>query len=107
MPIRVIGPNFGNETCAPIANPPNTAQLGGTTYHSPTLYPATCSIVGMRPGTDTQHTLRQTHKQTDRHTDGRHHYTFCLAMPDAKCNQSINQSMVISFRSVTAESVMT
>jgi len=25
----------GNETRAPIANPPNSAQLGGTSYHSP------------------------------------------------------------------------
>jgi len=24
-----------NETCAPIANPPNNAQLEGTPYHSP------------------------------------------------------------------------
>jgi len=26
---------YSNETCAPTANPPNNAQLGGTPYHSP------------------------------------------------------------------------
>jgi len=57
------------ETRAPIANPPNSAQLGGTPYHSPELHPGLCSSVGMRRGTETD-------KQTDRHTDGRDQYTF-------------------------------
>jgi len=43
-----------NETHAPIANPPNSAQLGGTPYHSPKLHPGPCSSVGMRQATDTQ-----------------------------------------------------
>jgi len=49
-----------NETRAPIANPPNSAQLGGTPYHSPKLHPGQCSSVGMLWWTD-----RQTHR---RHT---------------------------------------
>jgi len=73
-----------NETCAPIANPPNNAQLNnnnnnnpickapecqktsvalkGTTYHSPKLHPGLCSSVGTRRGTD---------RHTDTHTDRR------------------------------------
>jgi len=43
-----------NTTRAPIANPPNSAQLGGIPYHSPKLYPGPCNSVGMRPRTDTQ-----------------------------------------------------
>jgi len=46
-----------------IANPPNSAQLGGNPYHSPKL----CSSVGMRLGTDS-HILT--------HTDTRDQYTF-------------------------------
>ena len=49
-----------NETRAPIANPPNSAQLEGTPYHSPKLHPGPCSSMGMRRGTDTL---------TDRQTD--------------------------------------
>ena len=43
-----------NATCAPIANPPNTAQLGGIRYQSPKLHPGPCDSVGVRPRTDTQ-----------------------------------------------------
>jgi len=49
-----------NETRAPIVNPPNSAQLEGTRYHSPKLHPGPCSSVGMRRGADTQ---------TDTHSD--------------------------------------
>jgi len=48
-----------NATSAPIANPPNSAQLGGSLYHAAKLHPGPCSIVGVRPRTD-----RQTHTQT-------------------------------------------
>jgi len=34
-----------NETHAPIANPPNSAQLEGTPYHSAKLHPVLCSSV--------------------------------------------------------------
>ena len=37
---------------APIANPPNSAQLGGIPYHCPKLHPGPCNTVGMRPRTD-------------------------------------------------------
>jgi len=52
-----------SETRAPIANSPNSAQLEGTSYHSPKLHPGPCSSVGMQRG-------------TDRQTDSRGHYTF-------------------------------
>jgi len=52
-----------NETRAPIANPPNNAQLEGISYHSSMLHPGACSSVGMQRG-------------TDRQTDGRDQYTF-------------------------------
>jgi len=54
-------------TRAPIANPPNNAQLGGIPYHSPKLHPGPCNTVGMRPRRD---------RQTGRHTDARDHNTF-------------------------------
>jgi len=47
-----------NETRAPIANLPKSAQLEGNPYNSPKLHPGMCSSVGMRRGTD-----RQTHKR--------------------------------------------
>ena len=43
-----------NKTSAPIANPSNSAQLGGTPDRSPKLHPGPCSGVEMRRGTDTQ-----------------------------------------------------
>jgi len=45
---------YSNATRAPIANPPNSAQLGGSLYHSSKLHPGPCSSVGVRPRTDTQ-----------------------------------------------------
>jgi len=45
-----------NESCALMANPPNSAQLEGTPYHSPKLHLGPCSSVGMWLRTD-----RQTH----------------------------------------------
>ena len=64
-----------NETGAPFANPPNSAQMEGT-YHSPSLHQGPCSNVGMRRG-------------TDRHTDTQTAVTtihFASATPHAKCN---------------------
>jgi len=43
-----------NESRAQIANLPNSAQLGGTPYHSSKLHPGPCSSVGMRRETGTQ-----------------------------------------------------
>jgi len=43
-----------NETGAPIANPPNSAQLGGSLYHATKLHPGPCSSEGVRPRTHTQ-----------------------------------------------------
>jgi len=51
-----------NATRAPIANLPNSAQLGSTPYHLPKLHPGPCSSVGMRP-----RTVRQTFRHTQTH----------------------------------------
>jgi len=47
-----------NETRAPIANPPNSAQLESTPFHSPKLHLGPFVSVGMRRGT---HTHTQMH----------------------------------------------
>jgi len=52
-----------NATRTPIANPPNSAQLGGSLYHVPKLHPGPCISVGVRPRTG-----RQTDTQTDTQT---------------------------------------
>jgi len=52
-------------------NPPNSAQLEGTAYHSPNLHPGPCSSVGMRRGTGI-------------YTDGRGHYTFRLGYASSR-----------------------
>jgi len=55
-------------TRTPIANPPNSAQLGGIPYHSRKLHPGPCNSVVMRPRTGTQ-----ADRQTDRHTHTQTH----------------------------------
>jgi len=47
-----------NATRTPIANPPNSAQLEGSIYHTPKLLPGPCSSVGVWPQTN-----RQTHRR--------------------------------------------
>jgi len=65
-----------NATGAPIANPPNSAQLGGSLYHAPKLHLGPCSSVGdgVRRG--------QTHTQTCMTT-----IHFASSMTHAKCNK--------------------
>ena len=63
LTIRTALRCHNNETRAPIANPPNSAQLGGTPYHSRKLHPGPCCSVGVRPRTDTH---RETETQTHR-----------------------------------------
>jgi len=58
-----------NATRAPIANPPNSAQLGGTRTIPPCYIRVRALSVGMQPWTD---------RQTDTHTDVRDHYIFCI-----------------------------
>jgi len=65
-----------NATRAPIANLPNSAQLGGSLYHDPKLHPGPCSSVGVWPRTDT-HT-------DNRHSDARDHNTFCVVYDSRK-----------------------
>jgi len=74
-----------NATGALIANPPNSAQLGGSLYQALKLYPGPCSSVGVRPRTDR-------HRQTDRQTDTQTRVTtihFASSTTHAKCNNSI------------------
>ena len=70
-----------NATRAPIANPPNSAQLGGSLYHAPKLHPGACSSVGVRPQTDRQ---RDTDTQTSVTT-----IHFASSTTHAKCNQGV------------------
>jgi len=65
-----------DETRAPVANPPNCAQLDGNPYHSPNLHPVPCSSVGMWQGTDKRDTQTAV---TNIH--------FASATPDAKCKK--------------------
>jgi len=60
-----------NATRAPIANPPNSAQLGSFPTTPPSYIRVRANSVGIRPRTDTQ---------TDRHTqtNARDHDTFCV-----------------------------
>jgi len=55
------------KTRAPIANPPNSAQLEGTPYYSSNIHPGPCTVV-----------WECGEGQTDRHTNGRDHYKFRL-----------------------------
>ena len=65
----------GNETRSPIANPPSSAQLEGTSYHTPKLHSGPRSSVGMRRG-------------TDRHTETAvTNIHFASAATHAKCNK--------------------
>jgi len=69
---------YSKETRAPIANPPNSAQLQGTSYYSTNLHLGPRSSVGMRRG-------------TDRHTDTQTAVTnihFASATAHGKCNKS-------------------
>ena len=65
-----------------IANPPNTAQIEDTPYHSPKLHPDSWSSVGMRRGTG-----RQTYTQTDTQTAVANIH-FASSTIHAKCNKA-------------------
>jgi len=69
-----------NETRAPIVNPPNSAQLGGTRYHSLKLHPGPCSSVEMWRGTH-----RQTNTDTQTSVTNIH---FASATPHEKCSNT-------------------
>jgi len=74
-----------NATRAPIANPSNSAQLGGSLYHAVKLHQGPCSSVGVWPRTDRQtDTHTHTHTHTHRHTDARDHNTFCVVYDSRK-----------------------
>jgi len=67
---RYIGCH-SNATRAPIANPPNSAQLGCSLYHASKLHLGPCSSVGVWPW-------------TDRYTDEHDHNTFCVVCDSRK-----------------------
>jgi len=70
--------SYSNATRAPIANPPDSAQLGGIPYHSPKLHPGPCNSAGMRPRTDTDTRARARTRVTTIH--------FASSTTHAKCN---------------------
>jgi len=76
----------GNATDAPIANPPNSAQLGSSLYHAAKLHLGPCSSVGVRPRTD-----RQTDTQTRVTT-----IHFASSTTHAKCNNILVHPKLIS-----------
>jgi len=61
-----------NATRALIANPPNSAQLGGSLYHAPSYIRVRAVVLAYGRG------------QTDRHTDARDHNTFCIVYDSRK-----------------------
>ena len=65
-----------NATRAPIANPPNSAQLGGSLYHAPSYILVRAVVWAYGRG--------QTHTQTYRDTDKRDHNTFCVVYDSRK-----------------------
>jgi len=71
-----------NITHAPTANPPNSAQLGGSLYHAPKLHLGPCISVGVRPRTDTD---TQTDTQTRVTT-----IHFASSTTHAKCNEILD-----------------
>ena len=84
-------------TCAPIANPPNSAQLGGSLYHASKLHPGPYSSVGVRRRTDTHtHTQTHTHRQTRVTT-----IHFASSTTHAKCNNVKNTSCCLYYFQTT------
>jgi len=83
-----------NKTRASIANPLNSAQLGGTSYHSPNLHLGPCSSVGMWRWTDRYtDTHRQTHTDTETRVTNTH---FVSSTTHAKCNNNNNKTIIDS-----------
>jgi len=68
-----------NATRVPIANLPNSAQLGGSLYQAPKLHPGPCSNVGVQPWTDTQMRVTSIH--------------FASSMTHTKCNNCCEASL--------------
>ena len=67
-----------NATRAPIANPPNNAQLGGSLYHAPSYIRVRAVVWAYGRGQPDRQT------DTDRHTDARDHNTFCVVYDSRK-----------------------
>jgi len=61
--------SYNNKARVPIANPPNSAQLDGTPYHSPKSHLGPCSSVGI--GQTDRHTHTHTHTHSHTHLERR------------------------------------
>ena len=83
---------YSNATRASIANPPNSAQLGGNSYHSPqvTTYIRVRAVVwACGRGQTRRQTDRQTHRQTDTQTRVTTIH-FASSSTQAKCTSGQN-----------------
>jgi len=78
----------GNETRAPIANPPNSTQLEGTPYHSPSYIRVSAVVWECGQG--------QTGTVTQRHTDARDRYTFRVVYDYREMYQEQAKSVLMS-----------
>jgi len=76
-----------NATSAPIANPPNGAQLGGSLYHAPKLHAGPCSSVG-RTATDRHRQMRVTTIH------------FASSTTHPKCNEDYSQGAAVQTATV-------
>jgi len=81
-----------NATRAPIANPPNSAQLGGSLYLAPSYIRVRAVMWAYGCGQTHTQTDRQTDRQTDTHThrDTQTRVTtihFASSRTHAKCNK--------------------
>jgi len=65
-----------NATRARIANPPNSAQLGGNLYHAPSYIRVRAVVWAYGRG--------QTDRHAHRHTDARDHNKFCVVYDSRK-----------------------
>jgi len=76
----------GNKTCAPIANPPNRAQLEGTPYHSPSYIRIHAAVWA----------CGETHTHYDTHTDKQTRVTLYISRrtTHVKCKQSQSVSFL-------------
>jgi len=71
-----------NATHAPIANPPNSAQLGSSLYQAPKLHPGLLGNVVVRPRTDTQTRVTTIHSAS--------------STTHAKCKQQLTVELLIN-----------
>ena len=79
-----------NATRAPIANPPNSAQLGGSLYHAPKLHPVRPVVWAYGRG----QTNRQTHTHRQTRVTTIH---FASSTTHAKCKNITKLPLKLSY----------